>query len=163
PAPLWSRAAVRDLIRKEYALRIPVRTVGEYLKRWGYTAKRPRRHAKKQDKDEVKAWLFETYPAIAQRAKSEGAHIFWCDETGARAAHHARQGYARRGEPATIDMPDPHIRQNVISAVSNKGKLRFMTYKGALNAGLFIAFLTRLLRSTTGKLFVIADHLRAHE
>jgi transposase len=35
-SPLWSRRAVRDLIRKEYGLDLPVRTVGEYLKRWGY-------------------------------------------------------------------------------------------------------------------------------
>src|SRR5437868_6350118 len=41
--PLWSRRAVRDLIVKEFGIRLPVRTVGKYLKRWGYTAKRPRR------------------------------------------------------------------------------------------------------------------------
>src|SRR5262245_49784969 len=52
-SPLWSRRAVRDLILKECALRLPVRTVGKYLQRWGYTAKRPRRQAKDQDADEV--------------------------------------------------------------------------------------------------------------
>lgn len=43
-APLWSRAAVRELIHKEYGIRVSERTVGEYLKRWGYTAKKPSRH-----------------------------------------------------------------------------------------------------------------------
>jgi transposase len=74
-AALWSRRAVRDLIRKEYGLLMPVRTVGEYLKRWGYTAKRPRRHANKQDAEEVRQWLQETYPAIEARADREGAEI----------------------------------------------------------------------------------------
>src|SRR3954452_25218036 len=46
PAALWTRKDVRDLIRKRYGIDMPVRTVGEYLKRWGYTAKVPRRHAK---------------------------------------------------------------------------------------------------------------------
>ena len=32
-----------DLIAQEYGIRMPVRTVGEYLKHCGYTAKRPRR------------------------------------------------------------------------------------------------------------------------
>jgi transposase len=59
-SPLWSRRAVADLIHKEYGITMPVRTVGEYLRRWGYTAKRPRRHAKDQDPDEVRAWLEET-------------------------------------------------------------------------------------------------------
>src|SRR5215468_11284789 len=38
-AAVWSRKAVRDLIRAECGIDMPVRTVGEYLKRWGYTAK----------------------------------------------------------------------------------------------------------------------------
>src|SRR3954468_6412503 len=73
PAALWTRKAVRDLIRKEYGIDMPVRTVGEYLKRWGYTAKVPRRHAKDQDPDEVDRWLNETYPAIEGRGGPGGA------------------------------------------------------------------------------------------
>ena len=52
------------MIRKEYGIDMPVRTVGEYLERWGYTAKVPRRHAKDQDPEEVRSWLEVTYPAI---------------------------------------------------------------------------------------------------
>src|SRR6266508_663422 len=44
-APLWSRRAVGDLIQKEFGLELAVRTVGDYLKRWGYTAKKPGRHS----------------------------------------------------------------------------------------------------------------------
>lgn len=40
PCPLWSCRAVCELIRKELGIRMPVRTVGEYLKRWGFTATR---------------------------------------------------------------------------------------------------------------------------
>ncbi|MDB5312618.1 MAG: hypothetical protein JWO38_6820, partial [Gemmataceae bacterium] len=53
PAPLWTRPAVQQLIQKELGIAMPVRTVGSYLRRWGYTAKRPRRHAKKQDPEEI--------------------------------------------------------------------------------------------------------------
>jgi transposase len=162
-APLWSRRAVRDLIRKEYQLSLPVRTVGEYLKRWGYTAKRPCRHAKKQDPEEVRQWLEETYPAIEAQAEQEDAEIHWCDETGVAADEHPRCGYARQGEPATMEVPDPHLRINVISTVTNQGALRFMTYKGAMNAALFIVFLTRLLQGATKKIFLIVDRLSAHD
>jgi transposase len=34
-SPLWSRRAVRDLIRKQYGIVPAIRTVGKYLKRWG--------------------------------------------------------------------------------------------------------------------------------
>src|SRR5262249_34888831 len=81
-APLWTRRAVQELIHKEYGLRMPVRTVGADLRRWGFTAKRPRPPAKKQDPEEVQRWLDETYPAIEARAEQEGAQIHWCDEVG---------------------------------------------------------------------------------
>ena len=37
PSPLWNRRAVCELIRKQYGIDMPVRTVGAYLRRWGFT------------------------------------------------------------------------------------------------------------------------------
>jgi transposase len=162
-APLWTRRAVQQLIQQELGITMPVRTVGEYLKRWGYTAKRPRRHAKKQDPEEIRQWLEETYPAIERRAEQEDATIHWCDETGAGADEHPARGYAPEGEPATMEVPAPHLRMNQISTVTNEGVVRFMTYARTMNAALFLVFLERLLRSTTGTLFLIVDRLRAHQ
>jgi transposase len=163
PAPLWTRRAVQQLIAKEVGVAMPVRTVGLYLQRWGYTAKRPRRRAKKQDPEEIRQWLEETYPAIRRRAEAEGAEIHWCDETGVGADEYPACGYAPEGEPVTMAVPGPHIRMNQISTITNEGVVRFMTYPRTLNAALFLIFLGRLLRSTSGKLFVIVDRLRAHE
>src|SRR6202790_5459429 len=98
PAALWTRKAVRDLIRKQYGIDMPVRTVGEYLKRWGYTAKKPSRHSKDQDPEEVREWLEETYPDIERQAEEEDAEILWTDECGVDADHHPGTGYARKGE-----------------------------------------------------------------
>jgi transposase len=163
PAPLWTRRAVQQLIRKELGIAMPVRTVGSYLRRWGYTPKRPRRHAKKQDPEEIRQWLEETYPGIEERSAEEGAEIHWCDETGAGADEHPARGYAPEGEPATMEVPGPHIRMNQIATITNEGVVRFMTYARTMNAALFLVFLGRLLRSTTGKVFLIVDRLRAHQ
>lgn len=162
PAPLWNRRAVRDLIRQRCGVRLAVRTVGLYLRRWGFTAKRPRRHARDQDAEEVRQWLEETYPAIEARAARAGAEIHWCDEVGVAADHYPGRGYAPRGEPATEEVPDRHIRANQISAITNSGKVHFMTYQGNMNAALYLVFLGRLLRSTVGKVFLIIDRLSAH-
>jgi transposase len=161
-APLWTRRAVADLIRNEFNLSLAVRTVGRYLERWGFTAKRPRRRARDQDPQEVRQWLEETYPAIAARAEREGAEILWGDEVGVAADEQPARGYAPQGEPATLDVPDRHVRANQISAISNGGEVRFMTYTKTMTAALFLVFLGRLLRSTTGKVFLIVDRLRAH-
>jgi transposase len=161
-APLWTRRAVADLIRRECNLALAVRTVGLYLQRWGFTAKRPRRHSRDQDPEEVRRWLEETYPAIEARAAAEAAAIFWGDEVGVAADRLPGRGYAPEGERATMEVPSPHVRANQISAISNEGQVRFMTYTQTMNAALFVVFLQRLLRSTTGKVFLIVDRLRAH-
>jgi transposase len=162
-SPLWSRRAVAALIQRQLGIRLAVRTVGEYLRRWGYTVKKPTRHARQQDAEAVRQWLEETYPAIEKRAAQEGATIFWCDESGVDADDYSGRGYAREGQAAQLDVPPPHVRVNEVSAISNAGQVRFMTYLGTMNAALFITFLSRLLRSTTGKIFLIVDRLRAHE
>jgi transposase len=162
-AALGSRKAVRDLIRHEYGIDLPVRTVGEDLKRWGDTAKVPRRRAKDQDPDEVDRWLEWTYPAIAARAALEGAEIHWCDETGAAADEHPRKGYARTGHPAWIEVPHPPIRMNLIATITNDGEVHFLTSAESMTAALFITFLEQLLSETTREVFLVTDRLPAHE
>src|SRR3974377_862522 len=84
-------------------------------------------------------------------------------ETAAAPDHQPRRGYAREGQPARIDVPDPHIRMNLIATISNEGSVHFMTYKQTMTAALFITFLERLLGETTRKIFLIVDWLKAHE
>jgi hypothetical protein len=57
-----------------------------------------------------------------------------------------------------------HKRANVgvISAVSNKGELRWMVLDGAITAAMLIIFLGRLIRDAGGKVFLILDRLRVH-
>jgi transposase len=162
-APLWNRRAVRDLIRRECAVAMPLRTVGEYLRRWGYTAKRPRRHARDQDPAEVRAWLRQRYPAIEARAHAEGGEVHWGDETGVAADEHPGTGYARQGQAAVMEVPDGHIRVNMVSTVTNAGAVQFMTYRDTMTAALFLTFLGQLLRGAKRKVFLIVDRHTAHE
>ena len=37
PFALWTRRAVSQLVLNHDGLKLPVRTMGEYLKRWGFT------------------------------------------------------------------------------------------------------------------------------
>ena len=67
------------------------------------------------------------------------------------------------GDPATMEVPDPHLRINQVSAISNEGAVRCMTYKGTMDGALFTVFLGRLLRTSRRKIFLIVDRLKAHE
>ena len=142
---------------------MPVRTVEEDLKRWGYTAKVPHRHARDQNPEEVNKWLNETYPKLARNASEEGADILWCDETWVAAEAYRGFGSARESQRATLEVPKPHLRINLISAISNDGLLRFMTYRGSMNGTLFLVFLKQLLRGATRKIYLIVDRLKVHD
>ena len=54
------------------------------------------------------------------------------------------------------------VTQSTISAVSNRGLMRFMFYEGALNADQFIAFLRRLAKDAGQKVFLIVENLKVH-
>jgi len=41
---------------------MPIRTVGEYLRRWGFTPQKPVKRAYEQSPAAVQRWLTETYP-----------------------------------------------------------------------------------------------------
>ena len=38
---LWSRPAVKELIERECGITLSVRSVGQYLARWGFTPQKP--------------------------------------------------------------------------------------------------------------------------
>ena len=163
PFALWGREAVRDLIRGRFGVTLAIRTVSDYLRRWGFTPQRPIRRASERQDAAVRAWLAEHYPKIATRAKAEGAEIHWGDETGI--SHQAAYGrrFAPKGQTPVIRRPAKRQTMSMISTVTNRGTLRFMLYEGALNAALFLIFLQRLVRSAKGKVFLIVDNLQVHK
>src|SRR3954467_12945476 len=160
---LWTRQAVRELIRKRVGIRLPIRTVGEYLRRWGYTPQKPVRKAYKQDPAAVTEWLEKTYPEIEKRAGQEGGEIHWGDEMGVRSTCQHSRGYARPGNTPELPVSGSRFSVNMISTITNQGKVRWMIYEGRMNAALFIVFLTRLIAGAAKKVFLIVDHLSVHE
>jgi transposase len=159
---LWTRQAVSELIAHRYGIRLQVRTVGKYLKRWGYTPQKPLKKAYEQSPAAVGKWLQEEYPVIANRAKQEGAEIHWGDETGLRSDDVRGRGYAPKGQTPMLRVPAKREGLSVISTVTNKGEMRWRIYSGALNAKILTAFLERLTRKQPRKIFLILDNLRVH-
>ena len=162
PFALWTRIAVQQLIKQLCSINMPIRTVGEYLKRWGFTPQKPLRRAYKQNPKAVKKWLNDQYPAIAKRAKKEKAEIHWGDETGlCNDCYHGRS-YAPRGHTPAIRLHPRCKRINLISTVTNQGKVRFMVYKDKMNSDTMIKFMERLIKGAERKVFLILDNLKVH-
>jgi len=159
---LWTRRAVQDLIMQTAGVKMPIRTVGEYLNRWGFTPQKPLRRAYEQDPKVVEAWLKSEYPQIEQRAKKVGAEIAWGDESGMRSDAQIGRGYAPVGETPEIQLDTQRARVNYIASISNQGTVRFMLYTQKLTAQVFITFLKRLIAKRTRKLIWIVDRHPVH-
>ena len=99
---LWTRDAVRLAIKQLYGRELPLRTITDYLKRWGFTPQKPTKRAYEQNPKLVAQWHETVYPQIQARAKKDKAEIHWGDETGIQNdAYHAR-GFAPKGKTPVV-------------------------------------------------------------
>jgi|SaaInlStandDraft_7_1057024.scaffolds.fasta_scaffold87188_1 transposase len=162
PFMLWTREAVGMLIERRFGIKLSIRSVGNYLKRWGFTPQKPIRRAYERQDRAVKLWLEETYPKIAVRAKKEKAEIHWGDEAGFRSDHQTGTSYSLKGQTPVIKSTGKRFRVNMISTVTNKGTLRFMLFEESFTAEVFLNFLKRLTKGSESKIFLILDNLRVH-
>ena len=162
PFGLWTRKAIVELVKRQYNIKIAIRTMGTYLKRWGFSPQKPKKRAYEQNSKSVQKWLTENYPVIVKKAKAENAEIHWGDETGIRNTSQYGRSYAPVGQTPTKTTMAKRISLNMISTVTNQGKVRFMTYNGTMNAQRFIVFLKRLIKGANKKIFLILDNLRVH-
>jgi len=162
PFYLWTRAAVRELIRRECAVNLSLSSVGSYLKNWGLSAQRPVKRAYERNDEAVTQWLADEYPQIAARAKRERARIYWGDETGLRSDDVRGRSFALVGQPAVVRVPGRRFGCNVISALTNKGEMSFMVFEGRFQAEQFIGFCERLIKQSPTKVFLIVDGHSVH-
>ena len=162
PYALWSRAAVRALAEQRCGVRLAVRSMGTYLARWTFTAQKPLRRAYEQSAEAVQRRLSHDYPAIAARAKREKGAIFWGDETGLRGDDVRGRSFAPRGRTPVVRPSQRRARLGLISAVTNKGELRWMILDGAIKAPALIRFMQRLVEDVGRKVFLILDNLPVH-
>ena len=159
---LWTREAVRQLILSECGIDMPIRTVGEYLKRWGFTPQKPVKFAYERRPEKVKEWLDVTFPEIREKAKQEKAGIYWGDETGLRSSDVRGRGFSPRGETPVISATAKYENLSMISAITNKGRVHWMIVDGTVNADRFIEFLKGICKDSRRKVFLILDNLKVH-
>lgn len=162
PFALWTRDAVRELIENRYGISVSVWTTGRYLKHWGFTPQKPLRRAYEQDPQAVQRWLEHDYPAIRRQARTERAQIHWGDEMGMRSDHQAGRSYGLRGHTPVIPGTGQRFGCNMISTVTNRGRLAFMVFKERFTGTVMIDFLRRLIKQNKRKVFLIVDGHPVH-
>jgi len=162
PFYLWTREAVAQLIERRFDIQLSIWTVGRYLARWGFTPQKPVRRAFEQNPEQVRRWLEQEYPAIRKRAKREKAEIYWADQMGLRSDHAAGRCYGQRGKTPVVFRTGQRFGCNMISAITNRGRLNFMVFNKRFRIEIFMDFLKRMVCQTRRKVFLIVDRHPVH-
>lgn len=159
---LWTREMIRDVIKRKYSISMSVVSVGRLLAKLGLTCQRPLFRAYQQDPEAVDAWMNNEYPWLAARAKAEHAEIFFADEAGIRSDYHAGTTWAPRGQTPKVSSTGARFGLNMISAISRKGSMRFMTTPGTVSAEVFCEFIDRLIHNRRNRIYLVVDGHPVH-
>jgi len=101
-------------------------------------------------------------PQIKKLAKKHKATIYFGGEAAVHSDYHKGTTWAPKGQTPVVESTGASFRVNMISAISARGHMRFMTIKGRLNSDRFIEFLKRLIHNAQHPVFLIVDGHPAH-
>lgn len=163
PFYLWTRESVGLLIKDKFNIKLSKWTVGRYLAKWGFSPQKPARRAIEQNPKAIERWFNVEYPIIQKIAKKERATIFWGDEMGLRSDHNVGRTYGLKGKTPIVKRTGNRFSCNMISTITNLGKLSFMVFNENFTEDIFLKFLKRSIRQSDRKMFLIVDNHRAHK
>ena len=115
-----------------------------------------------QNPKAVSQWREEVYPEIKARATKENAVIHWSDETGIQNDAYNARGFTPKGKTPVVRLTAKRSKVNMISSITNQGKVRFMLYRETMTSQVLIRFLSRLIKDSDRKVFLVLDNLRVH-
>lgn len=127
---LWTREGMKDAAKITFDVTLPLRTVSNYLKRWGMVL---------PEAATFRKWVSADHPEFLGRIQQEGAGVYWFTETSVEGG-------------STGDLPGLRM----LTAVNSRGRCRFMLCNGALTGRVFVRFLSRLCRDTEKKICLVA-------
>lgn len=159
---LWTREMVRELILDRFKVKLSLQSVGRLLAKLGITCQRPIDKAIEQNPKLVKKWLTTEYPKIKRRAAQLGASIYFGDASHFRSDFHAGTTWGKKGKTPIIKKTGKRFGLSVISAINNRGLMRFTVVDGGINSERFIEFLKRLIFKSKNKIILIVDRGPAH-
>lgn len=163
PFALWTRGLIQKALKQKWNLNLSLPSIGRLLKQLGLSWQKPLKKAYQQDPEKVRKWLKNQFPYIKRKAKESGASIYFSDESGLRSDHQSGKTWAPIGETPTVKVTGQRFSLNVISAISNRGDIKFKLIEGRFTAKVFVDFCKQLIKDVKRKIFLIVDGHPAHK
>ncbi len=149
---LWSREAIRQVIMEKFDLEIPLRTVTDYLKRWGVSSPEPVKEVLEKGQPAYE-WFKKSYPELLARARRGEIEIHWCFESTIV----TQADRIKKSRPKTKSKGTDKRDTKMFSSKTNQGQVRFMLYRGDLTQRIFTEFIQRLVKNCKRNMFLVFD------
>lgn len=133
---LWTRQSLAELARQRFELPVEAGEIGAYMRAWGLGPREPRERACGLCVEAVERWVRTEYPAVNRAAQEHQAEVYWIGRVRLRGTMPAAE---------------------VISAVSARGRIRFMITTPSVDPPLPRDFLYRLSGAQSRTVHVIID------
>ena len=129
---LWTNQITSDLIRRDYNIKISLRSMTNYFKKWGFTITSPLKDEEYSNNLLFRRFMEDKFPDIVRRAKSENIGIYWYCES-------------------KVD-----DRLTIVATTTARGTARFMIFKGKVSQQKFLNLMSKLIRYADRKVFIMA-------
>lgn len=159
---LWTLNRVRAVIKSEFCLDFSFQWVSVLLKRMGFSPQRPKIRATQRDEVWVARWLAHDLPSLKARALTEGASIWYGDESAVRSQEASPRTWSPVGKTPVIEKTAKRFSVNLISAICGNGELEFMATSETINGEVFCLFLERLIHGRDSKIILVLDNSSIH-
>lgn len=161
---LWTVARLRKVLRQRFHVTFSPSGLWRFLRREGLSPQRPLKLALERDAAAIRRWLREEYPRIRAAARKTRALLYFGDESGVRTDHVSGRTWGQRGQtPVARRASRQRAVLSLLSAMTPRGELVFMTSPAKVNTEIFIRFLRTLLAHHRGRrLVVIVDRSPYH-
>ena len=148
PYSLWTRQVASDFIKRKYGVRLSLRCVTNYFKKWGFVCTTPLKAPDSGRGDGLRRFIEVEFPAITRRAVAENVGVYWFCETWAD----NEPGQTGENRPPRVKMA---------AGVTGRGTVRFAFFTGKISQTEFVSFMDRLVRYADRKVFFIAEDVPA--
>ena len=160
---LWTCDILAELVNRYFFVKVSGNTISMHLKKIDLTYQKPLYRAVEQDPQEVEHFVSIKFPIIQRVAEKLGADIAFEDEAGVRLSTHSGRTWGLRGHTPVVEVTDKRGGYNILSIVTNEGKMNYSIKEGNINSECYIGFLKQLLRGRERPIILLADHASFHE